>query len=206
MLKKGTKYIPSRIPEKSSNNSNNNNNNNTNKKDILSVKPDLSHFKYRPCVIYGSKDKENKNDFSKVLNKKTEEAENGFDRYIQYYLASGSAISSEDEYKSFIVEYMFSYDEYNEVTGQTYRKFMGEQDVWSANTIGEAILLTYKNFGKLYLFNQKYKDKKNIQFEYIYDAYVKIDLDTFIPKEYSEKYSSFNEAFRKYWSDNIKKI
>ena len=191
---------------------------NTNK-DILSVKPDLSHFKYVPCVIYGSKNKGNKNDFSKILNKKAEEAENGFDRYIQYYLASGSqyhlasgsqyhlvsgsAISSKDEYKSFIVEYMFSYDEYNEVTGQTYRKFMMEQDVWSTNTIGEAILLTYKNFGALYLFNQKYKDKKNIQFEYIYDAYVKIDLDTFIPKEYLKKDSSFNEAFRKYWKERI---
>lgn len=179
---------------------------NTNK-DILSVKPALSHFKYVPCFIYGNgESKENKNDFSKVLNKKAEEAEKGFDRYIQYYLASGSTISSKDEYKSFIVEYMFSYDEYNEVTGQTYRKFMMEQDVWSTNTIGEAILLTYKNFGKFYLFNQKYKDKKNIQFEYIYDAYVKIDLDTFISKEYSERWSSFNEAFRKYWGDNIKKI
>ena len=187
-----------------------NNKNETNKKYILSVKPDLSHFKYVPCVIYDSKEnkenKEEENDFFNVLNKKSEEAENGFDRYIQYYLASGSTISSKEERKSFIVEYMFSYNEYNEVTGQTYRKFMMEQDVWSTNTIGEAILLTYKNFGKLYLFNQKYKDKKNIQFEYIYEAYVKIDLDTFIPKEYSEKYSSFNEAFRKYLSDNVKKI
>lgn len=187
-----------------------NNKNETSKKYILSVKPDLSHFKYVPCVIYDNKEnkenKEKENDFFNVLNKKSEEAENGFDRYIQYYLASVSTISSKEERKSFIVEYMFSYNEYNEVTGQTYRKFMMEQDVWSTNTIGEAILLTYKNFGKLYLFNQKYKDKKNIQFEYIYEAYVKIDLDTFIPKEYSEKYSSFNEAFRKYLSDNVKKI
>lgn len=182
---------------------------NTNK-DILSVKPDLSHFKYVPCVIYGSKEnkenKEKENDFSKVLNKKSEEAENGFDRYFQYYLVSGSIISSKEELKSFIVEYMFSYDEYNEVTGQTYRKFTMEQDIWSSHTIGEAILLTYENFGNLYMFNQKYKDKKNIQFEFIYDAYVKLDIDTFIPKEYLKKDSSFNEAFRKYWGDNIKKI
>lgn len=183
------------------------NKDNANKKDILSVKPDLSHFKYVPCVIYGSKEnkenKEKENDFSKVLNKKSEEAENGFDRYFQYYLVSGSIISSKEELKSFIVEYMFSYDEYNEVTGQTYRKFTMEQDVWSSHTIGEAILLTYENFGQLYMFNQKYKDKKNIQFEFIYDAYVKLDIDTFIPKEYLKKDSSFNEAFRKYWKERI---
>lgn len=174
-----------------------------NKKDILSIKPDLSHFKYVPCVLYGSKDKENKNDFSKVLNKKFEEAENGFDRYIQYYLSSRSTINSKEEHKSFIVEYMFSYDEYNEVTGQTYRKFTMEQDVWSSHTIGEAILLTYENFGNFYMFNQKYKDKKNIQFEFIYDAYVKLDIDTFIPKEYLKKDSSFNKAFREYWKERI---
>lgn len=180
-----------------------------NKEDVLSIKPDLSHLKYIPSIVYGSKDtkeknKEKENDFSNVLNKKCEEAVNDFDKYISYYCVSGSAFK--EPYKTFIVEYSFSYDSYDLYanTGKIYRKYEYEFDVWSANTAGEAILLTYLNFGKSYSFEQKYKNKENIQFDRIYGIFGKLDCDTYIPKEYVDTYSDFNEAFRQYLKNNVK--
>lgn len=169
-----------------------------NKEDILSIKPDLSCLKYIPSIVYGSKDtKEKENVFSNFLNKKCEEVAEDWDKYISYYRTTTNVFG--EERKTFIVEYSFSYNSYDiySSTGKTYRRFECESDIWSTNTVGEAILLTYLNFGKTYSFQQKHKNKENIQFDRIYGAFVQVDCDTYIPKEYTETHSDFNEAFRR---------
>lgn len=164
MLKKGTKYIPSRIPEKESNNINNNNDNNINK------------------II------ENK------LRKFTEgKVDPNSDYYDDTYRIQKLNCSSNR--KAFIVKYMFTYEE-NVKADDVYQVAM-EEDNWSADSVEQAILYTYKNFGKSYSFRKKYGDKKNLKFLGIYDVYVKLHY-SYIFDCYSNNYSTWNTEFSNY--------
>ena len=156
MLKKGTKYIPSCIPEKESNNINK--------------------------II------ENK------LRKFTEgKVDPNSDYYDDTYRIQKLNCSSNR--KAFIVKYMFTYEE-NVKADDVYQVAM-EEDNWSADSVEQAILYTYKNFGKSYSFRKKYGDKKNLKFLGIYDVYVKLHY-SYIFDCYSNNYSTWNTEFSNY--------
>lgn len=155
MLKKNTKYIPSRIPEKESNNIN------------------------------------------KIIENKIKEPnQSNSDYYNDSYKIEKLNCSSNR--KAFFVEYLFTYDELLD-SGNITHKAAIEKDVWSADTVEQAILYTYRDFGKSYKFRQKYGDKKNLTFHSIYDVYVKLD-SSYVPKCYSNTDSTWNNEFRNYYS------
>ena len=187
MLKKNTKYIPSHISKKDSNNNSNNNNNNGNNSDNNNIPID------------------------KIIENKLEEFKNGninpkSDYYDDTYRAE--KLNTPSFRKAFIVKYMFSYEENvkaNDIS-RGYRTVFHteiEEDMWSADSVEQAILYTYKNFGHSYDFCEKYKDKKNLKLLGIYDVYVKLH-NSYIPECYSERDSTWNNNFRNYWdSENV---
>ena len=69
-----------------------------------------------------------------------------------------------------------------------------EEDNWPADSVEQAILYTYKNFGKSYSFRKKYGNKKNLKFLGIYDVYVKLH-SSYIFDCYSNSYSLWNTEF-----------
>lgn len=169
MLKKNTKYIPSRIPEKESNTINDNNNDTNNDTNINKII-------------------ENK------LRKFTEgKVDPNSDYYDDTYRIQKLNCSSNR--KAFIVKYMFTYEE-NVKADDVYQVAM-EEDNWSADSVEQAILYTYKNFGKSYSFRKKYGDKKNLKFLGIYDVYVKLHY-SYIFDCYSNNYSTWNTEFSNY--------
>lgn len=177
MLKKGTKYIPSRTPEKSSNNINDDNNN---------------------------------ADINKIIEMKLEEFNKGkFDSKSDYYSDTYrvTKLNKSSHRKAFIVKYMFTYEKNVEAEDVScgYRTVCHsaiEDDNWSADSIEQAILYTYKNFGKSYAFKKKYGDVKNLKFLGIYDVYVNLHY-SYIPDCYSNRNSTWNTEFRdEYNSEN----
>lgn len=155
MLKKNTKYIPSRISEKESNNIN------------------------------------------KIIENKIKEPnQSSSDYYNDSYKIEKLNCSSNR--KAFFVEYLFTYDELLD-SGNITHKAAIEKDVWSADTVEQAILYTYRDFGKSYKFRQKYGDKKNLTFHSIYDIYVKLD-SSYVSECYSNTDSTWNNEFRNYYS------
>lgn len=176
MLKKGTKYIPSRIPEKESNTINDNNNDTNNDTNINKII-------------------ENK------LRKFTEgKVDPNSDYYDDTYRIQKLNCSSNR--KAFIVKYMFTYEENVKADDisrdyRTVYQAAMEEDNWSADSVEQAILYTYKNFGKSYSFRKKYGDKKNLKFLGIYDVYVKLHY-SYIFDCYSNNYSTWNTEFSNY--------
>ena len=176
MLKKNTKYIPSRTSEKKPNNINDDSDSND-------------------ANIY------------KTINNKLEKFVEGkvdpkSDYYNDTYRVEKSNRSSHR--KAFIVKYTFTFEEDVEAKDNSrgYRTVYQaaiEEDNWSADSVEQAILYTYRNFGKSYKFRQKYGDKKNLTFHSIYDVYVKLD-SSYVPKCYSNTDSTWNNEFRNYYS------
>lgn len=172
MLKKNTKYIPSRIPVKDSNNiSDDNNDVNINN----SIENKLKNFN------------------EGNINPKS-------DYYFDTYRVE--KLNSSSHRKAFIVRYMFTYEENVEANdiSRGYRTVYYsamEADNWSADSVEQAILYTYKHFGKSYEFRKKYGDKKNLKFLGIYDVYVNLH-HSYIPDCYSGRDSTWNNEFRNY--------
>lgn len=170
MFKKNTKYIPSRIPEKESNNINNNNND-TNINKIIEHK----------------------------LRKFTEgNVDPNSDYYDDTYKVQKLNCSSHR--KAFIVKYMFTYEENVKADDisrgyRTVYQSAIEEDNWSADSVEQAILYTYRHFGKSYSFRKKYGDKKNLKFLGVYDVYVNLH-HSYIFDCYSNNYSLWNTEFR----------
>ena len=170
MLKKNTKYIPSRIPVKDSNNSNDDNND---------------------------------ANINKIIETKLEDFYNGnIDPKSDYYSDTYrvTRLNCSSHRKAFIVRYMFTYEEPvkdNKVSCicRTVRHAAMEDDNWSADSVEQAILYTYKNFGKSYSFRKKYGDKKNLKLLGIYDVYVNLH-HSYIPDCYSSRESTWNTEFR----------
>ena len=170
MLKKNTKYIPSRIPEKDSNN---------------------------------KKDNNNDADINKIIEAKLEEFNSGnvdpkSDYYSDTYRVTRLNCSSHR--KAFIVRYMFTYEKNVEAKdiSRGYRTVCCaamEDDNWSADSVEQAILYTYKNFGKSYAFKEKYGDVKNLKLLGVYDVYVNIHY-SYISDCYSCRDSTWNNEFR----------
>lgn len=131
-------------------------------------------------------------DFQKEMNC----AENKPEANLTFYAAHKA-----ESTKSFIVEYMFSYletDPNKSTNGKPFRKFVIETDTWSTSTAEQAILLTYQNFGKFYIFKQKYGNKQDIQLYSILDVYVKINSESYINSRYLETNSDWNKSFKEF--------
>ena len=176
MLKKNTKYIPSRIPEKESNNINNNNNDDSDSNDANIYK-----------TIENKLGKFAKDDVDPILN-----ADYYYDTYKIEKISSNR--------KAFIVKYMFTYEEDVETDDisrgyRTVYQSAIEDDNWTANSVEHAILLTYRHFGKSYPFRKKYGDKKNLKLLGIYDVYVNLH-HSYISNRYSDRESTWNTKFR----------
>lgn len=140
----------------------------------------------------GSKKKiEDSSNIDKIIENKTKESNKSSECGETLYRVDKANCGSHR--KAFIVGYMFTYDEIKE--GSTFHKVGFEKDCWSADTVEQAILYTYKTFGNSYEFNQKYGDKKNLTFLRIYDVYVKLH-DSYIPECYSNSDSIWNNDFR----------
>ena len=172
MLKKNTKYIPSRIPEKESNNISDDNND-VNINNIIENK--LKNFN------------------EGNINPKS-------DYYFDTYRVE--ELNSSSHRKAFIVRYMFTYEENVEANdiSRGYRTVYYsamEADNWSADSVEQAILYTYRNFGKSYSFRKKYGDKKNLKFLGVYDVYINLH-NSYIPECYSNRDSTWNNEFRNY--------
>ena len=169
MLKKGTKYIPSHTSEKDSNNINDDNNADINK--IIETK--LKNF----AAGNVSPNSDYYNDTYKVMR-----------------------LNCSSYRKAFIVKYIFTYEEEVE-TGDISRDYKTvshsaiEEDNWSADSVEQAILYTYKNFGKSYVFKEKYGNIKNLKLLGIYDVYVNLHY-SYIPDCYSDRDSTWNNEFR----------
>ena len=179
MLKKNTKYIPSRIPEKESNNINDDNNDNSN-------------------------DDSNTNDanINKIIENKLKKiTEGNVDPKSDYYNDTYRVekLNRSSHRKAFIVKYMFTYEENVEADisrgYRTVHQAAIEEDNWSADSVEQAILYTYRHFDKSYLFRKKYGDKKNLKFLGIYDVYVNLH-HSYIPDCYSGRESTWNTEFR----------
>ena len=150
MLKKNTKYIPSHISKKDSNNNSNNNNNNGNNND----------------------NNNNNIPIDKIIENKLEEFKNGnispkSDYYDDIYRVE--KLNTSSFRKAFIVKYMFTYEEdvkANDTSRgcKTICCSAVEEDMWSADSVEQAILCTYRDFGKSQEFREKYRDKKNLKF------------------------------------------
>ena len=169
MLKKNTKYIPSRIPEKDSNNPPDNNNNNI----YTTIEAKLEEF--------NSGNVDPKSDY-----------------YSDTYRVTRLNCSSHR--KAFIVRYMFTYEKDVEAKdiSRGYRTVCCaamEADNWSADSVEQAILYTYKNFGKSYAFKKKYGDVNNLKLLGVYDVYVNLHY-SYIPDCYSNRNSTWNTEFR----------
>ncbi len=160
--------------------------------------------KYIPSYVL-KKDSNIPNSIDKTIKNKLEEFNRGnvnfnSDYYNDTYRIEKSNCSNHR--KAFIVEYVFTYDEpvtkaTDEVmdgTSLLTHKAIMEKDVWSADSVEQAILYTYQNFGKSYRFNQKYGSKKNITFCRIFDVYVKLHY-SYIPECYTNRYSTWNQQF-----------
>lgn len=174
MLKKGTKYIPSHTSEKDSNNINDDNNNADINKIIETKLKNFAAGNVSPNSDYY-------NDTYKVMR-----------------------LNCSSYRKAFIVKYIFTYEEDVETDDisrdyKTVSHSAIEEDNWSADSVEQAILYTYRDFGKSYKFRQKYGDKKNLTFHSIYDVYVKLD-SSYVPKCYSNTDSTWNNEFRNYYS------
>lgn len=172
MLKKNTKYIPSHTSEKESNNNNDDNN------DI---------------------------NVNKIIETKLEDFNNGnIDPKSDYYSDTYrvAKLNCSSHRKAFIVRYMFTYEENVEAKdiSRGYRTVYHaaiEDDNWSADSVEQAILYTYRHFGKSYSFRKKYGDKKNLKFLGIYDVYVNLH-HSYIPDCYGGRDSTWNNEFRNY--------
>ena len=170
MIKKNTKYIPFRITENESKNISDDNND-VNINNIIENK--LKNF--------------NEGNISPKS-----------DYYFDAYRAE--KLNSSSHRKAFIVRYMFTYEENVEANdiSRGYRTVYYsamEADNWSANSVEQAILLTYKYFGKSYPFRKKYGDKKNLKLLGIYDVYVNLH-HSYISNRYSDRESTWNTKFR----------
>lgn len=190
MLKKNTKYIPSRIPEKNSNNINDDNNDNSNN------------------------DSDNNDaNINKIIENKLEKIiEGNVDPKSDYYNDTYRVekLNCSSHRKAFIVKYMFTYEENVEANdiSRNYRTVCQEEDDnWSADSVEQAILYTYRYFGKSYSFRKKYGDKKNLKFLGIYDVYVNLN-HSYIPDCYGSKDSTWNNEFRNYCNseDNLENL
>lgn len=180
MLKKNTKYIPSRIPEKESNNINDNNNDNNN----------------------DDSDSNDANIYKTIENKLEKFVEGKVDPKSDYYSDTYrvTRLNCSSHRKAFIVRYMFTYEENVEAEDisrgyRTVHHAAIEEDIWSADSVEQAILYTYRHFGKSYSFRKKYGDKKNLKFLGVYDVYVKLHY-SYIPNCYSDRNSTWNTEFR----------
>jgi hypothetical protein len=190
MLKKNTKYIPSRIPEKNSNNINDDNNDNNN----------------------NDSDSNDANIYKIIENKLGKFAKGNVGPKSDYYNDTYRVeeLNCSSYRKTFIVKYIFTYEEDVEVDdiSRGYRTIHDtaiEEDTWSADSVEQAILYTYNRFGKTYPFRKKYGDKKNLKFLGIYDVYVKLHY-SYIPDCYSNRNSTWNIEFREeYNSENNSK-
>ena len=166
MLKKNTKYIPSHTFEKESNNNNDVN-------------------------------------VNKIIETKLEDFNNGnIDPKSDYYSDTYrvTKLNCSSHRKAFIVRYMFTYEENVETKdiSRGYRTVYHaaiEDDNWSADSVEQAILYTYKNFGKSYAFKEKYGNVKNLKLLGVYDVYVKIHY-SYVPDCYSGRESTWNNEFR----------
>lgn len=178
ILKKNTKYIPSRIPKKESNNINDNNNDDSDNNDA--------------------------NIYKTIENKLEKFVEGKVDPKSDYYNDTYRVekLNRSSYRKAFIVKYMFTYEEDVEANDisrgyRTVYQAAIEEDNWSADSVEQAILYTYRHFGKSYSFRKKYGDKKNLKFLGIYDVYVKLH-HSYIPDCYSGRESTWNTEFRNY--------
>lgn len=136
--------------------------------------------------------------FSDRLTKAIENAEeHAFDKSANQYpiFSTTKKGNNTKKFKSFAVKYKFSYDEFDSDTEFTWRKYEVEEDIWEADSVELAILLTYQNFPS-FEFCEKHKDKKNIQFHSIVDVYVKLDPFSCVSGCYSSCSSEWNENFR----------
>lgn len=136
--------------------------------------------------------------YSDRLTKAIENAEeHAFDKSVSQYPIFNTTKKGDatKKFKSFAVKYKFSYDEFDSDTGFTWRKCEVEEDIWEADSVELAILLTYQNFPS-FEFCEKHKDKKNIQFHSIVDIYVKLDPFSCVSGCYSSCSSEWNENFR----------
>lgn len=172
MLKKNTKYIPSRIPEKESNN------------------------------INDDSDSNDANVYKTIENKLEKFVEGKVDPKSDYYNDTYRVekLNLSSHRKAFIVRYMFTYEENVEADDiscgyRTVHHAATEEDIWSADSVEQAILYTYRHFGKSYPFRKKYGDKKNLKFFGIYDVYVKLHY-SYISDCYSNRDSTWNAKFR----------
>lgn len=164
----------------------------------------------KPCmfipsrVIKGSSNNID-NNVDKIIENKLEEFANNPELDSDYYSDSYRVLKNNisSHRKAFIVEYMFTYDEVMDGTSLSIHKAITEKDTWSADSVEQAILYTYQNFGKSYNFNKKYGDKKNIKFARIYDVYVKLHL-SYIPESYSNGNSAWNQQFREFYETPLK--
>lgn len=141
MLKKNTKYIPSRITEKESNN------------------------------INDDSDSNDANIYKTIENKLEKFVEGKVDPNSDYYddTYKVQKLNLSSHRKAFIVKYMFTHEENVKADDisrgyRTVYQAVTEEDNWSADSVEQAILYTYKNFGKSYSFRKKYGDKKNLKF------------------------------------------
>ena len=144
-------------------------------------------------------DNNNNNKIDKIIENKLEKFTKGnISSYSDYYYDTYTVekLSFPSCCKAFIVRYMFTYEE--DVDNHTFFHTEIEEDMWSADSVEQAILYTYKNFGMSYEFRKKYGDKKNLKFLNIYDVYVKLH-NSYIPECYSERDSTWNNDFRNYW-------
>lgn len=155
----------------------------------------------KPCMFIPSRTSKKisvniDNNIDSIIENKLEEFANNpnldSDYYSDSYRVLKNNISSHR--KAFIVEYVFTYDEVMDGTSLLTHKAIMEKDVWSADSVEQAILYTYQNFGKSYRFNQKYGSKKNITFCRIFDVYVKLHY-SYIPECYTNRYSTWNQQF-----------
>ncbi len=170
MLKKNTKYIPSRILKKKSNNIN---------------------------------DDSNDTNINKIIeNKLGKFAEGKVDPNSDYYNDTYKVqkLNCSSHRKAFIVKYMLTYEENVKADDisrgyRTVYQAATEEDNWSADSVEQAILYTYKNFGKSYSFRKKYGNKKNLTFWGICDVYVNLH-HSYIPDCYSGRESTWNTEFR----------
>lgn len=178
MLKKNTKYIPSRIPEKKSNNIN---------------------------------DDSNDTNINKIIeNKLGKFAEGKVDPNSDYYNDTYKVqkLNCSSHRKAFIVKYMLTYEENVKADDisrgyRTVYQAAMEEDNWSADSVEQAVLLTYRHFGKSYPFRKKYGDKKNLKLLGIYDVYVNLH-HSYISNRYSDRESTWNTKFREEYNSGNK--
>lgn len=167
----------------------------------------------KPCMFIPSRAFKNfsnniDNNIDSIIENKLEEFANNPNLDSDYYSDSYRVLknNTSSHRKAFIVEYMFTYDEpvtkaTDEImdgTSLSIYKAITEKDTWSADSVEQAILYTYQNFGKSYNFNQKYGNKKNIKFSRVMDVYVQLHC-SYIPESYSNRDSTWNQQFREFY-------